>query len=268
MNWRDEIELLDPDPSSWRGLAGSLAQALKEIHELGVETEESTQVEHMLESRRTPDGHFAFSDNELGSLYKTARSALDNAKAVMAVTEFGQNQRKFRIKLPHRPLDLAVEPLPDWWPDEPVYHGTSLYHLREIGEDGLCIPNAEQVTSGDSDYGWDAVWNEEVYTSYKHHLNSAQRKVLNTSFFEGPMRKTDFGSMVSLFFVSKHRSVADSHEVSLEVDLSELSYLWWFPDEILGEHSYCFVCPTACPQMHPKGLKVVNWRGRAGSERL
>ena len=154
---------------------------------------------------------------------------------------------------------FALEPLPDWWPEEPVFHGTKRAAWRSIQSDGLCAPVA-QYASGD-DYGWREVWRHEIHASYKglsreqrslfhHHVKWEERR---------QMSMAALGESVSLWWVSKRRSVAERYDVLTQVDLSVLDYYWWLPDEVLGEQSYVFVLPTDCPQAPPSVLKRIDF---------
>jgi hypothetical protein len=161
------------------------------------------------------------------------------------------------VVLPDPPGARAIDPLPDWWPDEPAYHGTRA--LDAIMCEGLCAPPAEYAAA-DPDYGWEAVWRDELYHSYLHHLEPGQRAAFNAIFGEGPapFPEHSFGQLVSLFWVSRYRRVAAGCGPALEVDLSQLRYYWWFPDEVLGERSYVFVLPTNCPQAPPSAFRPVD----------
>lgn len=154
---------------------------------------------------------------------------------------------------------FALEPLPDWWPEEPVYHGTRYEYLASIQRNGLCAPPAWRA-SGDN-YGWAEVWRHEVAASYRE-LTAEQRRKLNAHLgLPAGTRLTQkmLGQAVSLWWVSKDRRVAESYEVVNAVDLSQLNYFWWFPDTVLGQQSYVFVLPTACPQAPGTVLRPLKY---------
>ena len=159
----------------------------------------------------------------------------------------------------HPPGALAIDPLPDWWPEMRAYHGSRA--SWQIENEGLCAPTAEYA-SGDPEYGWSAVWKDELYQSYRHHLTAEQRRKFNALFGENarPFPKDTFGELVSLLWVTKNIEEAESYGDVYEVDLSKLNYYWWFPDEIAGKGAYVFVMPTDCPQALPSAFKRVTAR--------
>jgi hypothetical protein len=159
---------------------------------------------------------------------------------------------------------FALEPLPDWWPDEPVFHGTNRDAWSAIQKDGLCAPIAQNA-SGD-DYGWNEVWRREIHASYKA-LSKEQRRLLHRHVGHPPgrpMNMLDLGENVSLWWVSKQRRVAEGYSIVTQVDLSVLDYYWWLPDEVLGDESYVFVLPTDCPQAPPRLLERIAFESVPG----
>jgi hypothetical protein len=173
----------------------------------------------------------------------------------------GPAPRQPRPRLPDRPGARALEPLPEWWPDEPVYHGTRAW--AKIKQQGLHAPLAEDAAP-DPDYGWDAVWKSELYESYRHHLSPAQRRQFHHHFGSEPglLSMRALGQLVSLFWISRQRRVAASYGgieggQALQVDLHQLRYYWWFSDEILGDASYVFVLPADGPQALPSAFTPV-----------
>lgn len=175
------------------------------------------------------------------------------------ITFHGKVQKPPLPVLSDAPGARAIESLPEWWPDDPVFHRTNAFSA--IMAEGLCAPVAE-MASNDPEYGWEAVWKEEVYSTYRHYLTKEQRRAFNAIFGEESarlVRKDEFGQLVSLFWVTKMRRDGrrEGDRATLEVDLSKLRYYWWFPDEILGDASYCFVLPTDCPQALPDAFKLI-----------
>lgn len=163
-------------------------------------------------------------------------------------------------ELPAAPGSEAVMPLPEWWSEQSVYHGTSARVWRAIQDEGFCCPPAFDCSDG-GEYGWDAVWKHETYAAYKS-LTREQRRVFHrhvghTGRSLVPMRALGYG--VSLFWVSLSQRVAESYGVVTEVDLSLLRYYFWFEDEILGEQSYVFVMPMDCPQAPTSILTRVEY---------
>jgi hypothetical protein len=143
---------------------------------------------------------------------------------------------------------FALEPLPKWWPREPIFHGTTLRALKSIQKNGLCAPRAERASF--DDYGWEEVWAEEVYASYKR-LSRAQQLRFHAMLgapTDLKMTKALLGSSVSLWWVSADVHVVEGYEVVTEVDLSKLDYYWWLRDDVRGESSFVLVLPTSCPQ--------------------
>lgn len=161
-----------------------------------------------------------------------------------------------QLHLPSSPGSEAIDPLPDWWPNEPVYHGSRAAH-RILLVNGLCAPQAS-FASGD-EYGWEEVWRDEVWNSYKSLTGVERRAFRDRSGLSGRRpSKEDIGRVVSLFWVTKTYRAAASHGDVLSVNLSALRYYWWFPDEVLGESSYVFVLPLDCPQALPEAFLIVQ----------
>lgn len=161
------------------------------------------------------------------------------------------------LRLPTSPGEEAVDPLPEWWPEKPVYHGSRATY-EVLYEEGLCAPVAV-LASGD-DYGWQEVWRDEVWHSYTHDLDATQKRRFRDQAGLAGRRpgKDAIGEAVALFWVTQTKRVAASFGPVLEVNLAALRYYWWFPDEVLRERSYVFVLPVDCPQALPGAFSLID----------
>ena len=143
-----------------------------------------------------------------------------------------------------RSLEIALEDLPEWWIEEPVYHGTNTESWRSIQREGLRCPVAESASGDECGFGWKDVWREEVYASWKAlSLEQHQRFAALLGVNAKDVTRRFLGENTSLFWVSKRKSVTENYDVPTVVDLSQLRFYWWFKDDVLGNDSYVFVLP-------------------------
>lgn len=144
-------------------------------------------------------------------------------------------------------------------PEGPLYHGTrDAKHVLYLG---LQQPPAYGSVGGDPDYGWSGLWRSEMYSVYRR-LDPKMRRDFHQQlgFESGRLLSAEtLGEMVSLFWVTTSLQTAQRYGRGhvFEVDASQLSYYWWFGDE-MEKNSYVFVMPSDGPQAPPSAFKLVE----------
>ena len=149
----------------------------------------------------------------------------------------------------------ALEPPPQGV----LYHGSR--DAQALRTEGLYAQGPDTCSQADPEYGWHGCWRSETWHSYKHDLSREQRARFHKMIGARPTSGGNLGYYVNLFWVSRRISVAESHGRSggvFMLDQAKIRYYWWFPDEILGEESYVFVCPNdGAPTIPPSGLVLL-----------
>jgi hypothetical protein len=122
----------------------------------------------------------------------------------------------------------------------------------------LRLQPAQYAVAGESEYGFEALWKDELWAEFKT-LPAAFKKQIAATVNDGrPIRKADLGYVFSLFWATRNYDEAESYGDVVTVDESQLRYFFSFMDPVAGKGALVFVMPSETVQAPPSAFKIVE----------